>query len=67
MLEGTALGAALRKPLEAYAVDGAVEEGVMAIACGIEGASPPSAVCLLAPNWRIERWGIEQAKRSRVP
>ena len=65
-LEGTALGAALKKPLEAYVVDGAVEEGVTAIACGIEGASPPSAVSLLAPDWRIERCGIEQAKRLVV-
>jgi DNA-binding IclR family transcriptional regulator len=65
-LERTALGAALKNPLEAYAVNGAVEEGVMAIACGIEGASPPSAVSLLAPDWRIERWGIEQAKRMVV-
>jgi len=62
-LEGTALGAALRAPFMAYVVDGAVEEGVTAIACGIEGASPAAAVSVLAPSWRIERWGIEPAKR----
>jgi DNA-binding IclR family transcriptional regulator len=65
-LEGTAVGAALREPLEVQVVDGAVEEGVMAIACGIEGASPPTAVSVLAPNWRLERWGIDPAKRLVV-
>lgn len=65
-LEGTALGAALKAPLEPYVVDGAVEEGVTAIACGIDGASPPAAVSVLAPSWRIERWGIEPAKRLVV-
>ena len=38
----------------------------MAIACGIDGASPPTAVSVLAPTWRIERWGIEPAKRLVV-
>jgi DNA-binding IclR family transcriptional regulator len=65
-LEGTAVGAALREPLEVQVVDGAVEEGVMAIACGIEGASPPTAVSVLAPNWRLERWGIDPARRLVV-
>lgn len=65
-LEGTAVGAALREPLEVQVVDGAVEEGVMAIACGVDGASPPTAVSVLAPNWRLERWGIEPAKRLVV-
>ena len=65
-LKGTAVGAALRKPLEVQVVDGAVEEGVMAIACGIDRASPPTAVSVLAPNWRLERWGIEPAKRLVV-
>ena len=65
-LEGTALGAALQDPLKVHVVDGAIEEGVMAIACGIEGASPPAAVSVLAPSWRIERWGIEPAKRLVV-
>ena len=65
-LEGTALGAALKEPLEVQSVDGAVEEGVMAIACGIDGASPPAAVSVLAPSWRIERWGVESAKRLVV-
>lgn len=62
-LEGTALGAALKNPFEVHVVDGAVEEGVTAIACGIEGAFPPAAVSILAPSWRIERWGIGPAKR----
>ena len=62
-LKGTALGAALTNPLEVHVVDGAIEEGVTAIACGIEGTLPPAAVSVLAPSWRIERWGIEPAKR----
>ena len=65
-LEGTALGAALGEPLEVHVADGSIEEGVTAIACGIEGASPPAAVSLLAASWRIERWGIEPAKRLVV-
>ena len=69
-LDGTALGAALGAPLgallEAHVADGAVEEGVTAIACGIEGTSPPAAVSLLAPSWRLERWGVEPAKRLVV-
>jgi hypothetical protein len=35
----------------------------MAIACGVEGTFPPAAVSLLAPSWRIERWGTESAGR----
>lgn len=65
-IHGTALGAALRTPLEVHVVDGAVEEGVMAVACGIERASPPAAVSLLAPSWRLERSGVEPAKRLVV-
>jgi IclR family transcriptional regulator, acetate operon repressor len=62
-IDGTALGAALRDPGTVHARDGAVEEGVMAIACGIEGTFPPAAVSLLAPSWRIERWGLDSAGR----
>jgi IclR family acetate operon transcriptional repressor len=62
-LEGTALGAALRDASQVHMKDGAVEEGVMAIACGIEGTFPPAAVGVLAPSWRIERWGVEPAGR----
>jgi IclR family transcriptional regulator, acetate operon repressor len=62
-LEGTALGAALLDASKVHIKDGAVEEGVMAIACGIEGVFPPAAVSLLAPSWRIERWGVEPAGR----
>jgi len=62
-IEGTALGAALRDPGTVHTRDGAVEEGVMAVACGIEGTFPPAAVSLLAPSWRIERWGLETAGR----
>ena len=62
-LEGTALGAALRDPGVVHVADGAVEEGVMAIACGVEGTFPPAAVSLLAPSWRVERWGTESAGR----
>ena len=62
-IEGTALGAALRDPGAVHTKDGAVEEGVTAIACGIEGTFPPAAVSLLAPSWRIERWGLESAGR----
>jgi DNA-binding IclR family transcriptional regulator len=62
-LEGTALGSALLNTSQVHIKDGAVEEGVMAIACGIEGVFPPAAVSLLAPSWRIERWGVEPAGR----
>jgi urocanate hydratase len=62
-IEGTALGAALRDPDKVHVKDGAVEEGVMAIASGIPGTFPPAAVSLLAPSWRIERWGVETAGR----
>ena len=50
-------------PAQVHVKDGAVEEGVMAIACGIEGTFPPAAVSLLAPSWRIERWGVDSAGR----
>lgn len=60
---GTALGAALCDPDMVHVKDGAVEEGVTAIACGIRGTFPPAAVSLLAPSWRIERWGLDPAGR----
>lgn len=63
---GTATGAALADTSTAHLIDGAIEEGVTAIACGIEGASPPAAVSVLAPSWRIEKWGVEPAKRLVV-
>lgn len=65
-IEGTALGSAMRDPSRVHIKDGAVEEGVMAIACGIEGTFPPAAVSLLAPSWRIERWGVDTAGRLVV-
>ena len=50
-LEGTALGAALKDPTEVHIMDGAVEEGVIAVACGIEGSTACAAMLTLQEPW----------------
>ena len=58
VLEGTAVGAALAEPGPAHVRRGAVEDGVTAVAAGLQpAAGPPVAVGVTGPSSRRPRRG----------
>jgi DNA-binding IclR family transcriptional regulator len=60
-LGGTATGAALANPGICQVVEGAVEPGVIAVACALVIPDQSAAVNILAPSWRLNEFGVERA------
>jgi len=56
--EGTSVGAAFADPSRTHAVADAVETGVTAIACAVEGVEPQVGINIIGPSWRLEKRGV---------